>query len=91
MRFYARNEGLGLVIPYEYMGADGSYEPDFLVRMEVQEVDLTLVLEIKGFESDEDNAKHAAARRWVEAVNNWGRPGHGAFTCVVTRRRSIGN
>ena len=32
-----------------------------------------LVLEIKGFEPDQVHAKHAAAKRWVSAVNNWGK------------------
>jgi type III restriction enzyme len=33
---------------------------------------VALVLEIKGFEDDQDKAKHNAAKRWVSAVNNWG-------------------
>ena len=33
---------------------------------------VTVVLEIKGFEDDQTEAKHNAANRWVEAVNNWG-------------------
>jgi type III restriction enzyme len=32
----------------------------------------TLILEIKGYETDEEKAKHAAAKRWVSAVNTWG-------------------
>ena len=31
----------------------------------------TLILEIKGYETDEEKAKHAAAKRWISAVNNW--------------------
>ncbi|MBI4330445.1 MAG: hypothetical protein HY673_04090 [Chloroflexi bacterium] len=34
-----------------------------------------LVLEVKGEEDDQDRAKYQAARRWVTAVNNWGRLG----------------
>jgi hypothetical protein len=30
---------------------------------------VTLLLEIKGLETEQDRAKHQAARRWVEAVN----------------------
>jgi len=66
--FYARNDHLGLTIPYEYMGIDHAYEPDFLVRLLNR---TTVVLEIKGFEDDQTKAKHTAAKRWVEAVNNW--------------------
>lgn len=74
--FYARNDHLGLLIPYEYQGIDHSYEPDFLVRVAK---DATVVLEIKGFEDDQTKAKHNAAKRWVTAVNNWGQLGTWAF------------
>jgi type III restriction enzyme len=74
--FYARNDHLGLVIPYEYMGVDHSYEPDFLVHLRDAK---TVLLEIKGFEDDQTNAKHNAAKRWVAAVNNWGQLGRWDF------------
>lgn len=73
---YARNDHLGLTIPYEYAGIDHAYEPDFLVRLRNG---ATVVLEIKGFEDDQTNAKHNAAKRWVEAVNNWRQMGRWAF------------
>jgi type III restriction enzyme len=76
VQFYARNDHLGLTIPYEYMGIDHAYEPDFLVRLSN---DVTVVLEIKGFEDDQTKAKHTAANRWVEAVNNWGQLRRWAF------------
>ncbi len=78
-KFYARNDSMGLVILYEYIGVDHSYEPDFLVRLNVPDGDLSLILEIKGFEDDQTKAKHQAARRWVSAVNNWGKLGQWAF------------
>jgi hypothetical protein len=34
---------------------------------------------IKGFEDDQTKAKHTAANRWVEAVNNWGQLRRWAF------------
>jgi type III restriction enzyme len=77
--FYARNDGLGLVIPYGYMDVDHSYEPDFLVRLATPGSDTTLILEVKGFEDDRANAKHGAAKRWIEAVNNWGKLGRWMF------------
>jgi type III restriction enzyme len=40
---------------------------------------VTVVLEIKGFEDDQTKAKHNAANRWVEAVNNWGQLGAWSF------------
>jgi type III restriction enzyme len=76
VHFYARNDHLGLTIPYEYMGIDHAYEPDFLVRLGN---DVTLILEIKGFEDDQTKAKHNAAKRWVSAVNNWAQLGKWDF------------
>jgi type III restriction enzyme len=38
-----------------------------------------LILETKGEEGDQDRAKYQAARRWVTAVNNWGRLGEWSF------------
>ena len=65
--FYARNDHMGLTIPYEYMGIDHAYEPDFLVRLRGG---VTVVLEIKGFEDDQTKAKHTAADRWVDCKYN---------------------
>jgi type III restriction enzyme len=68
VQYYARNDGLGLTIPFEFVGGSHHYEPDYLVRLLNN---VTLILEIEGMETEEDRAKHQAARRWVEAVNNW--------------------
>lgn len=67
MERYARNDHLGLMIPYEFQGVDHYYEPDFLVQLVNG---LTLLLEVKGFEDAQTAAKHEAARRWVGAVNH---------------------
>jgi type III restriction enzyme len=74
--FYVRNEGMAFSIPYEFMGISQHYEPDYLVRLSNG---VTLVLEIKGLEDAQDQAKHEAARRWVTAVNNWGKLGKWTF------------
>jgi type III restriction enzyme len=74
--FYARNDRTALVIPYEYEGVPHSYLPDYLVRLSNG---VTLILEIKGYETEQTKAKHVAARRWVAAVNNWGQLGRWAF------------
>lgn len=60
VQFYARNDHMSLTIPYEYMGIDHAYEPDFLVRLQNGS---TVLLEIKGFEDDQTKAKHTAAKR----------------------------
>jgi type III restriction enzyme len=81
--FYARNDHLGPTIPYEYLEATHSYEPDFLVRLSNG---VTVILEIKGYEFDNTeqiNHKHSAAKKWVAAVNNLGDFGRWDF--VVCR------
>jgi type III restriction enzyme len=67
-----RNDHLECAVPYEYLEVSHSYLPDFLVRLRGG---TTLLLEIKGYEDDQDRAKHEAARRWVSAVNHWGHLG----------------
>jgi type III restriction enzyme len=73
---YARNERLEFNIPYELYGLPHVYEPDFLVRLSNG---MTLILEIKGQLHGDTDAKHQAARRWVTAVNNWGKLGKWDF------------
>ena len=74
--YYVRNDHLGLGIPYEYTDISHSYEPDFVVRLKN---DVRLILEIKGFETDQELAKYAGAERWVSAVNNWNELGKWEF------------
>ena len=74
--YYVRNDHLGFGIPYEYTGVSHSYEPDFIVRLKN---DVHLILEIKGYEDDQELAKYAGAKRWVSAVNNWGQLGKWDF------------
>ncbi|MEW6034060.1 MAG: restriction endonuclease, partial [Chloroflexota bacterium] len=69
---YVRNDRPFLLIPYEYEGVSHHFEPDYLVRLRSGK---TVVLEMKGEETDQDRAKHQAAWRWITAVNNWGRLG----------------
>ncbi|MBI4317699.1 MAG: DEAD/DEAH box helicase family protein [Chloroflexi bacterium] len=69
---YVRNDRPFLLVPYDYEGVQHHFEPDYLVKLKNGK---SLVLEMKGEESDQDRAKHQAAKRWVTAVNNWGRLG----------------
>jgi type III restriction enzyme len=64
------------VYHYDYLGVSHGYTPDFLIRLDP---DTTLIPEIKGYEDDQDKAKHQAAKRWVSAVNNWGQMGRWMF------------
>lgn len=81
---YARNDHLEFNIPYELYGVPHVYEPDFLVKLADG---TTLVLEIKGYEPEGTEAKHQAARRWVKAVNYWGKLGRWGFgVCKDTEK-----
>lgn len=73
---YARNERLEFNIPYELYGNPHVYEPDFIVRLRNS---VNVVLEIKGKQHEDTDAKHQAAKRWVSAVNQWGRLGEWDF------------
>lgn len=73
---YERNDHLEFSIPYEFEGVTQAYFPDFLVRLTNG---VTAILEIKGYETEQDRAKHQAAGRWVAAVNHWGKLGRWAF------------
>jgi len=74
---------IGMTIPYRYDDAPHRYEPDFVVRLRGGKM---LVVEVKGLaglvHGDDENlvqAKSAAARKWVEAVNNAKRFGQWDF------------
>ena len=82
--FYARNVELGLVIGYDYEGEPHVYTPDFLAHLTDGR---TLILETKGYMTDQDRAKHAAARRWVSAVNHWGQLGTWLFHVCLDPQR----
>lgn len=67
--YYAKNDRLFLEIPYRWQGCTGRYRPDYLVRL----VDgRTLLLEGKGRKTERDDSKTQAAKRWRDAVNDWG-------------------
>jgi type III restriction enzyme len=77
---YARNDHLDFTIPYEYQGVRHEYRPDFLIRWRREDGrEVKIVLEVKGFETEQDRQKEAAAKRWVRAVNHHGEFGRWAF------------
>jgi type III restriction enzyme len=73
---YAKNDRLEFNIPYELYGNPHVYEPDFIVRLRNS---VNVITEIKGKQHEDTDAKHQAARRWVSAVNHWGRLGEWDF------------
>jgi type III restriction enzyme len=72
VKAYVKNDRLDFTIPYEYDGEPHPYEPDYIVKLTNG---LSLILEIKGYEDDLVRAKHQGAKKWVTAINNWGRLG----------------
>ena len=77
---YARNDHLDFIIPYEWQGVRHEYRPDYLVRWRCDDgQEVKIILEVKGFETEQDRQKEVAARRWVRAVNHHGGLGRWAF------------
>ena len=66
---WAKNDHLGLKIFYIYNGVVHEYLPDFLVRLKGGK---TLLLEVKGKETQKDIEKRKALAEWIEAVNGTG-------------------
>lgn len=77
---WVKNDHLGFEIPYIDRGVRRKYRPDFLVRL-INGV--TLVIEVKGQQRDDDQAKWAALDEWVSAVNDHG--GFGQWAWGVAR------
>ncbi len=69
---YAKNDRLFLEIPYRYLGKTLRYRPDFIVRLANGRM---LLIEGKGRKDEKDDAKETASKRWVAAVNGWGKLG----------------
>lgn len=81
---YARNDHLDFTIPYEFDRQSHYYIPDFLVRVRSATGSVVnVILEVKGFQSEKDRSKEAAAQRWVAAVNHHGE--FGRWALVVCR------
>lgn len=61
---YTRNYHLDLTIPYEWQGIRHEYRPDYLFRMKNDEgQEIKIVLEVKGFETEQDRQKKVASKK----------------------------
>jgi len=85
---FAKNEGMGLGIPYLYNGESHDYVPDFLIRLHEEEAQY-LILETKGFDPLKE-VKKSAAERWVAAVNADGAYGKWRYRMVSDVREIDG-
>lgn len=73
---WVRNDHIGFGIKYMYNGILHDYWPDFLIHLKNN---ITLVLEIKGADSDQNRAKRGQLEEWVDVVNEDGRYGTWAW------------
>jgi type III restriction enzyme len=83
---WVKNDHLGFSILYLWNGSKRKYIPDFLIRYQSGK---TLVLEIKGQDSPQDQAKRAALDQWVQAVNAHGGFGKWEWDVVVGEAAGI--
>lgn len=73
---WVKNDHLSFEIFYMYKGSVKKYRPDFLIRLKSGNM---LVLEVKGLQTEKDDAKHDYMREWIKAVNEHGGFGRWAF------------
>ncbi len=77
---WAKNDHLGFEVFYVYRGVVRKYRPDFLVRLTSGD---TLVLEVKGKDTEQDRIKRGFLDGWTRAVNEHG--GFGRWTWAVSK------
>ena len=73
MTAWAKNDHLGFEIAYVFDGVVRKYRPDFLVKLKPGTM---LVLEVKGQDSPQNQAKRGALDEWTRAVTAHGGFGH---------------
>lgn len=76
---WAKNDHLDFKVRYLWRGSSRNFVPDYLVRLANGK---TLVLEVKGQDSQQNAEKRAAMETWVKAVNEQGGFGQWAFDTV---------
>ena len=69
---WVKNEHIGFRIKYMYNGVLHEYWPDFLIRLKNN---VTLVLEIKGKDDDQNREKRRYLEEWTDVVNEDGNYG----------------
>jgi type III restriction enzyme len=66
---WAKNDHLGFDILYIYRGIVRKYWPDFIIHLTTGK---TLVVEVKGEETQQDTIKWGFLNEWINAVNAYG-------------------
>ncbi len=69
---FVKNDHIGFVIKYMYNGIIHDYWPDFLIKLKNN---VTLVLEIKGIDDEQNRTKRRYLKEWIDVVNEDGNYG----------------
>jgi len=73
---WVKNDHLPFKIPYIFGGVFRDFYPDYIIRLQNG---ITLVLEVKGIDSQEQKTKREALDEWIKAVNEDGNFGTWAW------------
>lgn len=76
---WAKNDHIGFTVNYAYQGTPHTFYPDYLVRLANG---TTLVLEVKGQDTQQNRTKREYLDEWVRAVNEHG--GFGRWAWAVS-------
>lgn len=76
---WAKNDHLDFTVRYLWKGSTRNFVPDYLIRFTNGK---TLVLEVKGQDSEQNKAKRAAMQTWVKTINEQGGFGQWCFDVV---------
>ncbi|WP_111414571.1 BPTD_3080 family restriction endonuclease [Billgrantia lactosivorans] len=76
---WAKNDHLGFRVRYLWRGSSRNFLPDYLIRLANGK---TLVLEVKGQDSQQNAEKRSAMETWVKAVNDQGGFGQWSYDTV---------
>lgn len=66
---YAKNDHLGFYVLYLYEGVVRKFFPDFLIKLKNGK---TLILEVKGQDTQQNKVKRQHLAQWIQAVNQKG-------------------
>jgi type III restriction enzyme len=80
---FVKNAGLGFAIPYTLRGTAHDYVPDFVVKL--RDRNAHLIVEIKGQQDEQSEAKGRAAEQWCAAVSASGDFGAWRFLQIDSR------
>ncbi|MBI2449624.1 DEAD/DEAH box helicase family protein [Candidatus Pacearchaeota archaeon] len=83
VKSWVKNDHIGFVINYIYKGIIHKYYPDFLIKLNNNQM---LILEVKGKDDQQNNTKREYLQEWINAVNRDGR--FGKWTWDVSFRPS---